>query len=254
MYLTLLVIAGLVFFLLYGLPYLSEPRLSKSQQQWQEFSQDAPQGYPLEVVSHGYRMIRAYRREAPASARGPSRNIHIVEWEWKIAVKNKTNRDMEIFANYYLVDRDHLMVDVDSAILQDPGAGNCNSFSRDAIRSSGIKAATYGTFYNLVIMSTCKLGSSASTMPGAFQIEKIKSSTEREFYLGYVYLTYDSAAFRFEKAMWSYLNGAPNHQRTLYQAFTYAASIGGYPVPNSANPFQANWWGNPNYNGTPGWA
>ena len=117
-YLTLLVIAGLVFFLLYGLPYLSAPRLSKSQQQWQEFSMDAPQGYPLEVVSHGYRMVRAYRREAPASARGPSRSIHIVEWEWKIAVKNKTNRDMEIFANYYLVDRDHLMVDVDSAILQ----------------------------------------------------------------------------------------------------------------------------------------
>jgi len=117
-YLALLVIAGLVFFLLYGLPYLSAPRLSKSQQQWQEFSMDAPQGYPLEVVSHGYRMVRAYRREAPASARGPSRSIHIVEWEWKIAVKNKTNRDMEIFANYYLVDRDHLMVDVDSAILQ----------------------------------------------------------------------------------------------------------------------------------------
>jgi hypothetical protein len=143
---------------------------------------------------------------------------------------------------------------VDSAILQDPGTGKCNSFSRDAIRSSAIKAATYGTFYNLVIMSTCKLGSSASTMPGAFQIEKTKSSPEREFYLGYVYLTYDSAAFRFEKALWSYLNGAPNHQRTLYQAFTYAASIGGYPVPNSANPFQANWWGNRNYNGTPGWA
>jgi len=119
-YLTLLVIAGLVFFLLYGLPYLSEPRLSKSQQQWQEFTLDAPPGHALEVVSHGYRMIRAYRREAPVRAQGPSRSINIVEWEWKIAVKNKTNRDMEIFANYYLVDRDHLMVDVDSAILQKP--------------------------------------------------------------------------------------------------------------------------------------
>jgi hypothetical protein len=143
---------------------------------------------------------------------------------------------------------------VDSAILQDPGAGNCSSFSRDAIRSSAIKAATYGTFYNLVIMSTCKLGSSASTMPGAFQMAKTKSSTEKKFYLGYVYLTYDSAQYRFERAFWSYLNGSPSHDRTVYQAFTYAASIGGYPAPDSANPFQANWWGNPNYNGTPGWA
>ena len=119
-YLTLLVIAGLVFSLLYGLPYLSEPRLSKSQQQWQEFSQDAPQGYPLEVVSHGYRMIRAYRREAPASAQEKSRSVNVVEWEWKIAVKNQANRDMEVFVNYYLVDSDHLMVDLDSAILQKP--------------------------------------------------------------------------------------------------------------------------------------
>jgi hypothetical protein len=143
---------------------------------------------------------------------------------------------------------------VDSAILQDPGNSSCNSFSRDAIRSSAIKAATYGTFYNLVIMSTCYLGATTSTMPGAFQIEKTKAGTEREFYLGYAKSTYDSAAYRFENAFWSYLNGAPNHQRTLYQAFTYAASIGGYPVPDSANPFQPNWWGNPNYNGTPGWA
>jgi hypothetical protein len=119
-YLALPVIAGLVFFLWVGLPYLSAPRLSKSQQQWQEFSMDVPPGHPLDVVSHGYRMIRAYRREAPVSARGPSRNVQIVEWEWKMAVKNKTNRDMEVFANYYLADRDHLMVDVDSAILQKP--------------------------------------------------------------------------------------------------------------------------------------
>jgi hypothetical protein len=143
---------------------------------------------------------------------------------------------------------------VDSAILQDPGTSACNSYPRDAIRSSAIKSATYGSFYNLVIMSSCYLGASTSTMPGAFQIEKVKNSTDREFYLGYVKSTYDSTAFRFEQAFWSYLNGAPNHQRTLYQAFTYAASIGGYAVPDSSNPFQPNWWGNPNYNGTPGWA
>jgi len=68
---------------------------------------------------------------------------------------------------------------------------------------------TIGTPYNLVIMSTCNLGSSSSTMPNAFQIEMTKASTQREFYLGYAYLTYDSSELRFERAFWSYLNGAP---------------------------------------------
>jgi len=89
---------------------------------------------------------------------------------------------------------------IDSAFLQDPGAGACNSSSRDMVRSSAIKAATRGTPYNLVVMSTCELGSASSTMPGAFQIAKSKSSSRREFYLGYVNTTYDSSAYRFENA------------------------------------------------------
>jgi hypothetical protein len=141
---------------------------------------------------------------------------------------------------------------VDSGLLQDPGTGQCNSYQRDVIRSSSIKAATMGSSYNLVVMSTCMLGSSRSTMPDAFQIEKTKSSTQREFYLGYAYSTYDSSAIRFENAFWSYLNGSSDHSRTLYQAFTYALSLGGYAIPDSASPFSPNWWGNPNYNGTPG--
>ena len=28
---------------------------------------------------------------------------------------------------------------------------------------------------------------------------------------------------------------------------------GGYEAVDSSNPFQANWWGNPNYDGRPGW-
>jgi hypothetical protein len=140
---------------------------------------------------------------------------------------------------------------VDSGILQDPGSSRCNS-SSDMIRSSAIKAATSGTPYNLVIMSTCYLGSGTSTMPGAFQIEKVKNSTQREFYLGYTYSTYDSAGYKFEGAFFAYLNGVANHSRTVYQAFVYALGRGGYEAPNSSNPFQPNWWGNPNYNGTAG--
>lgn len=139
---------------------------------------------------------------------------------------------------------------VDSGFLQDPGSGRCNSTSADIVRASAIKKATSGTPYNLIVMSTCFLGSSGSSMPAAFQIEKVRNSTQKEFYLGYVYSTYDSAAYRFENAFFTYLNGASGHTRTVYQAFVYASGIGGYQSPDSLNPFTASWWGNPNYNGT----
>jgi hypothetical protein len=68
-----------------------------------------------------------------------------------------------------------------------------------------------------------------------------------------VYLTYDSSQLRYENAFWSYVSGSPyGYRRPLSQAFTYAWSIGGYEAPDSADPFQPNWWGNPTYTGTPG--
>ena len=138
---------------------------------------------------------------------------------------------------------------VDSAFLQDPGTGKCNT-SKDMVRSSAIKTATAGTIYNIVIMSTCMLGSSSSTMPNAFQIAKTKTSAEFKFYLGYVKHTWDSSSLRFEKAFWGYMNGGAPHTRWLSEAFTYAASIGGYEAVGT-EAFQANWWGNPQYDGTP---
>jgi hypothetical protein len=120
LYLILIGLLGLVLFLVFGLPRWLGPSLSKSQQEWQEFTKDDPEGYPLEVVSHGFRMARAYRRETPSAFAGQSRSINVLEWEWRMAVKNKTYRNLEVFANYFLVDKDHLLVDVDSTILQTP--------------------------------------------------------------------------------------------------------------------------------------
>jgi len=110
----------LVLFLVFGLSRLLDPSLSKSQQEWREFTRDDPQGYPLEVFSHGFRMTRAYRRETPSPPGGQSRSINVLEWEWKIAVKNKSWRDLEVYAHYALVDKERLMVDLDSTILQKP--------------------------------------------------------------------------------------------------------------------------------------
>jgi hypothetical protein len=139
---------------------------------------------------------------------------------------------------------------IDSGFLQDPGTGRCNDYTKDLVRSSSIKAATAGSPYNLVIMSTCSLGSDKSTLPGAFQIAKSKLSSRPEFYLSYVYHTYDSSMLRFEQAFWSYINsGNPNY--TLWGAFTYANSLGGYSYPDSADPFMPNWWGSSIYNGHP---
>jgi hypothetical protein len=139
---------------------------------------------------------------------------------------------------------------VDSGFLQDPGTTRCNSSSTDVVRSSSIKAATYGGAYTLVIMSTCYLGADSTTMPGAFQIEKTKLSPEKEFYLSYADHVYDSSMLRFEQAFWSYINsGNPNY--TLWGAFTYANSIGGYPIPDAQDPFLPNWWGSSIYNGHP---
>ncbi|HEX7612975.1 MAG TPA: hypothetical protein VF371_09380 [Candidatus Limnocylindrales bacterium] len=138
---------------------------------------------------------------------------------------------------------------VDSGFLQDPGTTRCNN-SADIVRSSAIKAATGGGVFNLVIMSTCYLGSDNSTMPGAFQIEKTHLSPQPEFYLGYVGHVYDSSMLRFEQAFWSYINsGNPNY--TLWGAFTYANSIGGYAYPAVTDPFMPNWWGSATYNGRP---
>lgn len=202
--------------------------------------------YPQQLYTLATGQIALLGYKPIAGALGPSftRSAFLKNVFYDYAVYAHTHGD-----NYWAASG---WPNVDSAILQDPGPARCSNFSLDAIRSSAIKAATLGTPYNLVIMSTCLLGSSSSTMPDAFQIQKTKASTQRKFYLGYATESYDSSALRFERAFWSYLNSAPNHVRTLSQAFTYAVSIGGYAAPDSANPFQPNWWGSPTYNGTPG--
>ncbi len=119
-YIALIALSGIVLFLIFGLPPLLGPRLSDQHKQWIEFQGDDPKGYPLEVVSHGYRMIRAFRSE-PQKAQGPqSRAANLVEWEWKVVIKNKSDRDEVVLVNYFLVDKDHLLVDVDYMISPKP--------------------------------------------------------------------------------------------------------------------------------------
>ena len=119
-YILLFSLPCLAVFYLYFFPLITGPTLSEAQMEWKEFQGDDPRGYPLEVVSHGYRMIRAYRSESQKKSSTESRKANLVEWEWYVAVKNKSNRDLEVYVSYSLVDRDRLLVDVDYLIAKKP--------------------------------------------------------------------------------------------------------------------------------------
>jgi hypothetical protein len=114
-------------------------------------------------------------------------------------------------------------------------AGLCNG-SR-VIQARDIAAVRRGRVSNLVIMSTCHLGESGTTMPGAFGISKTKAGwgswAGPSFYLGYVGATWDSDEYAFETRFWSAIG--PGYG--VGQAFDIARL-------GSFNPgFAANWYG-----------
>jgi hypothetical protein len=114
-------------------------------------------------------------------------------------------------------------------------AGMCSGariiFARD------ITAVRHGRTSNLVIMSTCHLGESATTMPGAFAITKTKAGwgawAGPSFYLGYLGEAWDSDEYAFESRFWSAIG--PGYG--VGQAFDIAR-LGSFNVG-----FAANWYG-----------
>ena len=114
-------------------------------------------------------------------------------------------------------------------------AGLCSGartiFARD------ISAARRGRLSNLVIMSTCHLGESGTTMPGAFGIAKTKAGwgawAGPSFYLGYLGSAWDSDEYAFETRFWSAIG--PGYG--VGQAFD-VARLGAFNAG-----FAANWYG-----------
>lgn len=133
-----------------------------------------------------------------------------------------------------------------SAFLQDPGTTRCNDYTQDVVRASVIKNVSHSYEYNVVIMSTCYLGASNSTMPGAFGISMNKTSTHAQFYMGYANAAYDSDEYSFESRVWSSVNQYPYYQ-TFAASFNWALAQGGY-----ISGFSPAWFGNPDYYGSPG--
>ena len=86
------------------------PTLPAEQKQWKEFSGDDPGNHSLKVVSHGYRMSRVYESKTSDAT--------LVEWEWAINIQNRTNRRIDVYVSYTLIDQARLPVDVDVVIAK----------------------------------------------------------------------------------------------------------------------------------------
>ncbi len=123
-------------------------------------------------------------------------------------------------------------------------AGLCTGAK--VIFSKEIAAARAGRQSNLVVMSTCHLGETKTTMPGAFAIPMVKAGTGAwagpRFYLGYVGEAWDSDEFAFEARFWSALG--PGYG--VGQAFD-VARLGSYNAG-----FAANWYGSYAWTGRAG--
>lgn len=131
LYISVAAAAGLATLLIFLILWLMGPRLSASQKQWKRFSGDDLHPYSLKVVSHGYRMVRVHKGEGRVMDGRRYSAADLVEWEWKVVLQNTSNYDLEVYVNYYLMDKDHLLVDIDSLIAQKPvPAGNTITVQR----------------------------------------------------------------------------------------------------------------------------
>ncbi len=101
---------------------------------------------------------------------------------------------------------------------------------------------------NVVIASTCHLGESASTFPGAFGIEKARSTSDGtnyqgpRFFLGYVGTAWTNDMLSFETWFWKYVKSGHGLGES-FQLALRSAPMSGLTVPN--------WWGTYTYSGVP---
>ena len=123
-------------------------------------------------------------------------------------------------------------------------SGDC---SQAVVFSKDIAAKRLGRASNLIFVSTCHAADANTTMPGAFAIEKTKSTGGAnqgpEFYVGYVGVQWDSDEWIFEQRFWNALAGGKSvgaaFDIAMLGAFTHAG-------------FDADWWGTYSWSGVAG--
>ncbi len=123
-------------------------------------------------------------------------------------------------------------------------AGLCTGAK--TIYSTEIATARAKQKSNLVIMSTCHLGESVTTMPGAFGIPKLKAGVGAwagpNFYFGYLGSAWDSDEFMFETRFWNALGPGLGVGQAFDQAKLGVFNTG----------FAANWYGSYEWTGRAG--
>lgn len=123
-------------------------------------------------------------------------------------------------------------------------AGLCSGAKTVYSKEIATARATQKT--NLVIMSTCHLGESVTTMPGAFGIPKVKAGSGNwagpNFYFGYLGAAWDSDEFTFETRFWTALGPGLG----VGEAFD-EAKLGSFNAG-----FAANWYGSYDWTGRAG--
>jgi hypothetical protein len=171
----------------------------------------------------------------------------------------------EVFNDYAVYVHTHAdKSGIQAMFRADPGV-TTNCVKGSPIYGTEIAARTQGTLYNLVMISTCKLGApdSWNNMPTAFNIPKTNFgnedathplSTDPEWYLGYRYYTWNTMSAAFEDNLVAYLYANPKYSVTFYYAFTdawNARKYDSYDTGSASYPFTPMWYGNPYYNGVP---
>ena len=98
------------------------PILSINQMEWKMYYRNVETevpNYPLEVISDGYKMIRVYRVETGPRKVNEFPFENIVEWGWKMTIKNKSYEAVRVNIAYELLDKDSFVIASDKT----PGYG-----------------------------------------------------------------------------------------------------------------------------------
>ncbi|MFH1902129.1 MAG: hypothetical protein ABIK26_07750 [Candidatus Omnitrophota bacterium] len=89
------------------------PKLTTKQMEWKTHHRnvdtDDP-NYPLQIIADGYKMIRVYRIQAKVFREIKQPPEDKVEWGWRMAVKNKSDKAVKVSVTYRLADKDDFTI------------------------------------------------------------------------------------------------------------------------------------------------
>jgi len=111
----------------------STPELNEEQTQWRLFKHDPPLSWensPYEVFEDGFKMIRVFKVEEEKLKTHTIPAHYMVEWGWKMKVKNKSKENHEVKIEYKLLDKDGFVVSEIPFFSEYIAAGETKTFQK----------------------------------------------------------------------------------------------------------------------------